>query len=200
MKEPRKIYFDGKFVGEVPDTGDLKADLAAMSELLRASGAPAPLTKSQATFRQASAFAINASHLFNTGLTGVPPQNPINVIPFAVNAAFAVELYLKTLASVHGLEMRGHDLLELFDQLPPEVLELLRCEIALAPPTEGITDLAGFRVEVERLRHVFVEWRYLYERNTASEIRFHELIRILDVLHNVCRKDDRLKPASLNSV
>ncbi|MGY0574306.1 hypothetical protein ACTGJ9_027210 [Bradyrhizobium sp. RDM12] len=199
MKEPRKLYFDGKFVGEVPDTGDLKADMKVMTELLRSSGSAEPLNKSQATFRQASAFAINASHLFNTGLTGAPPRNPINVIPFAVNAAFAVELYLKTLACVHGLEMRGHDLLGLFDQLPEEALEQLRQEIVLAPATDGIKDLTGFRVEIERLRHVFVEWRYLYERDSASEIRFLELIHILNVLHNICRKDDRLRPASVKS-
>lgn len=199
MREPRKLYYDGKFVGEVPDTGDLKADIKAMSELLRASGVAAPLNKCQATFRQAAAFSINASYLFNTGLIGAPPRNPINVIPFVVNAAFAIELYLKTLCSVHGLEMRGHDLLDLFDQLPADAVEQLRQEIAGAPATEGIKDLTGFRVEIERLRHAFVEWRYLYERDSASEIRFLEFLHILNVLHNTCRKDERLKPSSSSS-
>jgi hypothetical protein len=68
MKEPRKIYFEGKFVGEVPDTGNMQADLKAMSALLRSQAGAAPLTRPQAAFRQASAFAINAQHLFNTGL------------------------------------------------------------------------------------------------------------------------------------
>src|SRR5689334_11255512 len=98
MRKPKQVYFDGKFIGEVPDTGDQLADLKAMSALLNAApGVPKPLNRCQATFRQAVAFVQNAQHLFNTGLTGAPSRNPINVIPFAVNAAFAVELYLKTL-------------------------------------------------------------------------------------------------------
>jgi hypothetical protein len=195
MKEPLKVFFDGKFVGEVPETGDREANLKAMSALLRASGAPAPLTRPQAAFRQASAFAINAQHLFNTGLLGVPPRNPMNVIPFVVNASFAVELYFKTLGFVYGHNQHGQDLLELFDELPVEAKELLRREIATSPPTQGIKDLTGFRTEIERVRHVFHEWRYLHERNRASEIRFPELIHILNVLHNTCRADARLKPS-----
>jgi hypothetical protein len=196
MKEPRKVYFEGKFVGEVPDTGDMQADLKAMSELMRARGVAAPLTRCQATFRQAAAFATNASYLFNTGLTGAPPRNPINVIPFVVNAAFAVELYLKTLGCVCGLNMRGHDLLELFDELTAEAKDLLQREITRSPATEGIKDLSGFRTEIERARHLFVEWRYLHERNRASEVRFVELIHVLNVLHNACRSDERLKQLS----
>jgi hypothetical protein len=193
MKEPRKIYFEGKFVGEVPETGDRETDLKAMSKLLRERGYM-PLNRDQSIFRQAAAFAETASYLFNTGLVGVPPRNPINVIPFVVNAAFAVELYLKTLGHLYGLKMRGHDLLELFDGLPAEAKELLRQEIARAPATEGIKDLTGFRTEIERVRGVFVEWRYLHERDRAPEIRFRELIHVIQVLHNTCRSDPRLKP------
>jgi hypothetical protein len=197
MKEPLKVFFDGKFVGEVPETGDREANLKAMSALLRARGAPAPLTRSQAAFRQASAFAINAQHLFNAGLVGVPPRNPMNVIPFAVNAAFAVELYLKTLGFVHGRKLHGHNLLSLLDDLPAEAKDQLRLEIARAPATEGIKDFDGFRTEVARVRHVFKEWRYLHERDSAPEIRFHEFIHVLNVLHNICRTDDRLKPSTV---
>lgn len=196
MKEPLKVHFDGKFIGEVPQTGDRETDLKAMSALLCERGVAAPLTRCQATFRQASAFATNASYLFSSGLTGVPPRNPMNVIPFVVNAALAVELYLKTLGCVYDLKMHGHDLLDLFDELPAKAKERLRLEIAKAPATEGIKDLIGFRTEIERARHLFIEWRYLYERDSASEVRFVEFIHILNVLHNTCRTDDRLKPAT----
>jgi hypothetical protein len=192
MKEPKKVFFDGKFVGEVPDTGDAQADLKAMSTLLTERGVAAPLTRPQAAFRQASAFAINAQHLFNTGLIGAPPSNPMNVIPFAVNAAFAIELYLKTLGFVHGRKPHGHNLLDLLDDLPAEAKEQLRLEIARAPATTGIKDFDGFRTEVGRARNVFKEWRYLHERSSAPEIRFLEFIHVLNVLHNVCRTDDRI--------
>jgi hypothetical protein len=199
MKEPRKIYFEGKFVGEVPVTGNMQADLKAASALLRSHASAQPLTRPQAAFRQASAFAINAQHLFNAGLVGVPPREPMNVIPFAVNAAFAIELYLKTLGFVHGRKLHGHNLLSLLDELPAEAKDLLRLEIARAPATEGIKDSDGFRTEVARVRHVFKEWRYLHERDSAPEIRFLEFIHVLNVLHNVCRTDDRLKRPAPNS-
>lgn len=197
MTEPRKIYFEGKFIGEVADTGDQLADMKVATAMLKAKGVAQPLTRPQAAFRQASAFAINAQHLFNTGLIGAPPRNPMNVIPFAVNAAFAIELYLKTLGFLYGRNMHGHDLLKLFDKLPADAKELLRREIAEAPaPTNGIKDVDGFRTEIGRARHVFEEWRYLHERNSASEIRFVEFIRVIDVLHNVCRTHEQIRPAT----
>jgi len=197
MKEPRKIYFEGQFVGEVPDTGNVQADMKAASALLRSHAGAKPLTRPQAAFRQASAFALNAQHLFNTGLIGTPPRKPMNVIPFAVNAAFAIELYLKTLGFIHGRKLHGHDLLSLLDDLPAEAKDLLRLEITSAPATEGIKDFDGFRTEVARVRHVFKEWRYLHERDSAPEIRFLEFIRVLDVLHNVCRTNEQIRPATI---
>jgi hypothetical protein len=197
MKEPLKVYFDGKLVGEVPDTGDRQTNLKAMSALITSSGAGAPLTRSQAAFRQASAFAINAQHLFNTGLVGAPPSNPMNVIPFAVNAAFAIELYFKTLGFIHGRKLHGHNLLSLLNELPAEAKDLLRLEIARSLATEGIKDFDGFRTEVARLRHVFKEWRYLHERDSAPEIRFLEFIHVLNILHNICRTNDQIRPATI---
>jgi hypothetical protein len=35
MKEPLKVFFDGKLVGEVPDTGDRQTNLEAMTRLVK---------------------------------------------------------------------------------------------------------------------------------------------------------------------
>lgn len=194
MREPRRVYFEGQFVGEVPDTGDMEHDLKAMSALLTSHGLN-PLSPNQAIFRQAAAFATNATYLFNTGLRGVPPPIPMNLIPFVVNAAFAVELYLKTIGGLYGLNLRGHDLLELFDELPEEAKELLQREISGAQPACVVKDLGGFRAEIERVRHAFVKWRYLHERNRAGEIRVVEFTHVINILHNTCRTDERLRSA-----
>jgi hypothetical protein len=92
MKEPQKIFFDGKLIGEVPATDNLEKFLAAASALLQSKGHN-PLTPDQAIFRQAASFATTASYLFNNDLLGVP-RNPMSMIPFVVNASFALELYL----------------------------------------------------------------------------------------------------------
>ncbi len=193
MVEPRKLFVDGKFIGEVPNTGDTQKDVEAMSALMRAKGIHRTVTPDQAIFRQAVSFATTASYLFNKDLLGFP-RNPMSLVPFVVNATFALELYLKTVSLLHGSEQRGHDLLELFDALPPDATEALRHEISKAPSTRSVADLSAFRVEIERVRHAFVEWRYLHERTRAGEIKFAELIFVLHVLHNVCQVDPRLKP------
>jgi hypothetical protein len=155
MLEPRKIYFDGKYIGEVPQTGDQETDLKAMSKLLNERGHLRP-TRDQAMFGQAAAFADNAAHLFRTGLAGIPPPRPANVIPFAVNAALAAELYLKTLGHLHGVvNMRGHDLLRLFDRLPAEAKERLRQEIAGNRGHKGPDRIQnGNRTSAARFREV----------------------------------------------
>jgi hypothetical protein len=72
-------------------------------------------------------------------------------------------------------------------------------EIAKVPATDPIKDLVGFRAEIERIRHVFKEWRYLYERSSATQIKFVEFTRVLDFLHNTCRVDDRLEQGQANT-
>jgi hypothetical protein len=83
-------------------------------------------TVEQAIFRQAVSFASVSSLLYDRDLATVPAKNGISAVPFVVNAAFALELYLKTLGHLFGRAQRGHDLLGLFDALPPEGHEVLR--------------------------------------------------------------------------
>jgi hypothetical protein len=97
----------------------------------------------------------------------------MSVAPFVVNSTFALELYLKTLGLLHDTELRGHDLLTLFDALPSRTW-------------------STFRSEIERLRSAFLEWRYLHERKRASEIRFVEMIFIMELLDITCRAHNKL--------
>jgi hypothetical protein len=117
MSDPRKLYVDGQFIGEVPVTGDNQKDAQAAIALMRAKGVYRETSPEQAIFRQAVSFATTASYLYKRDLA-TKPWNGMSVAPFVVNAAFALELYLKTLSILQGNELRGHDLLELFDALP----------------------------------------------------------------------------------
>jgi hypothetical protein len=191
MKEPRKIYVDGQLIGEVPTTDDNQKDMEAAIALMREKGVYRETTREQAIFGQAVAFATTSAYLHKRDLAAVP-RNGVIVVPFVVNAAFALELYLKTLALLHGDDLRGHDLLELFDALPTAAHQALLSNFAKSKWPFGITELVVFRAEIERLRHSFVEWRYLHEKSRAGEIRFGELIFVMEVLHETCRADTRL--------
>ncbi len=191
MTETKKLYLDGEYVGEYVATGDLEKEREAAIALLREKGLYQVTTPEQAIFRQALSFATTASYLYQRDLT-VVPRNGMSVAPFVVNATFALELYLKTLGLLHNTVLRGHDLLSLFDALPPAAHQALFQNFAKSTWQCGITEMVAFRKEIERLRNSFLEWRYLHERNRASEIRFAEMIFVMEVLDITCRAHDKL--------
>jgi len=193
MADMKQLFVNGKYVGDYESTGDIESDGEAAIALMRAKGIYQETTPEQAIFRQAVSFATTSSYLYKSDLTTVP-RNGMSVAPFVVNAAFALELYLKTVGLLYGNELRGHDLLELFDALPPAAHEALVSNFAKSTWPCAIADIAAFRAEIERLRHAFIQWRYLHERNRAGEIRFVEMIFVMEVLHETCRADHRLNP------
>jgi hypothetical protein len=201
MKEPKQIFVEGKLIGEVPTTGDVQKDLEAAIGLMRAKGVYKKITAEQVIFGQAVAFANTAAYLFNNDLLGTPPRNPMSTGPFVVNATFAIELYLKTLNRLYGNDIgRTHDLLRLFLALPDEGMQAVHREFSIALPRPAcITDIKTFQAEIERVRHFFMEWRYLHERKHTGEVRFPELIFVRNVLHNTCRSDAKLKPGPSSS-
>ena len=185
-------------IGEVPTTGDVQKDLEAATALMRAKGVYKKITAEQVIFGQAVAFATTASYLFNNDLLGTPPRNPVSTGPFVVNATFALELYLKTLNLLYGRKVgRSHDLHRLYSALPDEAMQAVRREFSTSlPRPASITDIKAFQTEIERVRHAFMEWRYLHERMQTGEVRFPELIYVLNVLHNTCRSDAKLNTSN----
>jgi hypothetical protein len=110
--------------------------------------------------------------------------------PFVVNSAFAIELYLKTLGQRYNTELRGHDLLDLFDGLPVDAHAALEQHFSKAKWPCGITTLAEYRKVLEEMRTTFVEWRYMYENGRAREVRIPPMIFIMEVLHETCRAQE----------
>lgn len=117
MANIKRLYQNGRLVGEYSSTGDDLKDIELCRELLRQKGLYRPTTVAQALFRQAVSFATTTSYLYKRDLTQ-EPRNLASLSPFVVNGALAVELYLKALAQLHDMSLRGHDLLRLFDALP----------------------------------------------------------------------------------
>jgi hypothetical protein len=137
-----------------------------------------------------------SSQLYARDLATVPPTNGLSAVPFVVNLAFALELYLKTLGHLFGKALRGHDLLELFDALPPEGREALRQNLPKARWQCDITNLEEFRKVLSGLRSVFVDWRYLHEEGRTSEISFVPMIFIAEVLHAACQAHEKMMHGS----
>lgn len=105
------------------------------------------------------------------------------ITPSVVNLAFAVELYLKDLYLVLGIEAPWtHEILELFSELP----EKTRMDVYNHPSIAEHPDATrgsifspdyfsvssqgydGFLHHIEAMNKAFIEWRYSYDKGTLN--------------------------------
>jgi hypothetical protein len=188
MKKTLKV--NGVIVGEVEvPEGDIQGEVAALQQFLRQKGLDREVTPLQAIFRQARCFATTAQHLYD-GLKG-PARNHLNAIPFVVNSAFCIELYLKTLYQVQGERRRGHRLLVLFDELPEAIRDAV-VDAGLRYQNErGIKDRSadGFRQFIADLDDAFTQWRYCHEVASTGTgvVHIEPSILVMRALDQVCR-------------
>lgn len=107
-------------------------------------------------------------------------------VPAIVNGAFALELYFKSMLPP---KTRGHELKELYDNLSSEI----KCEIKDAV-TSHLTKLAWgkqFEEYLEDLNNVFVDWRYISEKNYAIGFlgnRINVYLQVLEILIPVVKE------------
>lgn len=93
------------------------------------------------------------------------------ITPAIVNSAFACEVFLKALLYHNNdIEIRKHEMSELFDLLPEQTKERIKRDVMLQ--YGGIwNDPFGCRI-VDDISNAFVDWRYSYElgRNKRNTI------------------------------
>lgn len=193
MAETNRIFFNGEFMGTTPKTGDDALDIEATIQLLKDKGLYQPPSPVQTMFGQASSFADISARMFAQGLSGK------NVVPFVVNSAFALELYLKTLAKLHGVETWGHDLLKLFESLPEPAQAAVEKTFPKCQWQCGISTIYDFREALKEMAAAFEEWRYLYEKERSGTINFPRMIFAMEALHNTCEQHEQIRNASKSS-
>lgn len=179
------LYLNGIAVGEVTVTGDRYRDMEIARQFLKDSGLYKETTLEQAMFRQAISFASTSAYLYERDLLKAP-RNGLSVAPFIVNSAFSIELYLKTLAQIHGKSLKGHELLKLFDALPLNAHQSIEVVIPECAAKRKLTRSIVFRDYISELSSAFVEWRYCYEKPSTNEVRIEPTIFVMEVLHGAC--------------
>jgi hypothetical protein len=183
----RKVRFDGILVGEFEASGDPNIDLERMRAVLRAKGLEPRLTQTQAMFSQAAVFYETAAVAWER--VKANPRRRYGGVPFVVNGAFAIELYLKTLFHLAERSERGHELLKLYDALPDETrAHVVAVAQRLATPRIKVPDGAAFRAFLVPVNDAFVEWRYLYETGETEMVHPLDVIFVLWVLHETCKE------------
>ena len=94
-----------------------------------------------------------------------------------VTTAFAIELYLKFLSSIYGVDAWGHGLLSLFQKLPKQ----LKVEIRLNYKGKGTVEEA-----LEEYKNLFVDWRYIFQKqDSCFSLDIQSLVALRDCVRIV---------------
>jgi hypothetical protein len=188
----KRFHHNGKYVCDYDSTGEPLKDIPIIHRLMAEHGvATTDVSPEQMIFRQANSFIATSAYLFEKDICATPP-NAMAVAPFVVNAAFALELYLKTIALQRGKKLHGHELVRLFDKLPASGKVAIERQLEIVAPVSQwqceARTLADLRSIVLDLNNAFVEWRYLHEKmGTLRQITFRPMIFLGEVLHETCQ-------------
>lgn len=183
---PKAVLLNGIAVGEVEATGDVARDIETIRQFLKDEGLHKETSLFQGMLNQAFAFANTSAYLYERDLRR-PPRKGTSAVPFVVNAAFAIELYLKALAQKHGITLRGHELLKLYKALPNGALSEIRSVTSQCAANRALGEEPNFVAYLKELNNSFVEWRYCYELERTGQVRTEPTIFVMEVLHESCR-------------
>lgn len=183
---PKTIMLNGVAVGEYDSTGDLEADAETVTRFLKENGLHKETTPFSAAFSQALSFATTSKYLLENDLSRTP-RNGASVVPFVVNSAFSIELYLKALSLKHGSALHGHELVKIYEGLPVNAKAEIE-EMALRCAVDNDAGRAHNFVEFLReLNNAFVDWRYAFEKERLGIVHIEPAIFVMRVLHEACR-------------
>lgn len=187
MADPeRTVILNGIVVGAVANSGDQETDIKAVQTLLRDKGLESRSTLPQTMFQQALSFATTSAYLYEKDLARAP-RNPHSIVPFVVNSALSIELYLKTLAQFHGVSLRGHEVVALYAALPAKAKAQIESAIPDCAKNRGLVAPVSFLAHLTSLNTAFVEWRYIYEKERSSPVTIQPTIFLMECLHAACR-------------
>lgn len=107
----------------------------------------------------ANGFLLAADRALEQRPSG-PGQFQMLLVPAVVSTAFAIELYFKGIITLENGNASGHDLFELFERLSNESQVMLVARLQLDRP--------AFDQRLKAISGVFVEWRYIFEQQSAN--------------------------------
>jgi len=182
----KTLFVNGGLLGEYEAGEDIEEQIAAARRLMESSGPRPKVSRFHAGRNMAAAFANTAAFLYERDLKTMPPSRAFSIVPFVVNSAFAIELFLKALHEKYGSAKRGHKLLTLYDQLPTKAVAQIRSASAQIAASTHPPIYYDPRQVLTALNTAFEDWRYLYEKDRLGLIHMEPTINVLKVLHRAC--------------
>jgi HEPN domain-containing protein len=182
----KTIYLNSAAVGEIIATGDPEQDMKAAQELLKEKGLYKEINKIDAMHSQANSFANTAKELYERDLKTTPIKNNMSMVPFVVNSAFSIEIYLKTLHIISGNKIKGHSLLSLYNSLDEKLKTIIQGAAQDLSHHYTLEDEEDIVSCIKSLDKAFEQWRYAYEYEKLSYIGFQTSRFVYHVLHESC--------------
>jgi hypothetical protein len=182
----KEIILNGVAVGSYESTENNEMDMEIVQKYLENNGLHKESTLTEQIFGQANCFASVAISLYKNDLK-VSPFKLQSTSPFVVNAAFAIELYLKAIHNAYGNSIRGHHLENLYKKIPDtgklHVLDASKDVRSLYQLPDG----ADIDTCFESLSYAFENWRYIYEKNQLK-VELQSIRYTLHVTAEACRR------------
>ncbi len=143
--------------------------------------------KAPVIFKQAVAYAAGAMSINKVLRPRYSIEN-YEPLPYFLCLSFSIELLLKSLLASLNIQGRGHDFINLTKELPEGELRLLEDKYFSLRNTDEIPP-KDFFVELEEVKNMFVDWRYIYEKDdgyTTFEINY--LLSFANALLSLCQQ------------
>ncbi|WP_313243903.1 hypothetical protein [Stenotrophomonas rhizophila] len=183
----RELIVNGQVIGWFEATGDSQKDLElARAKINELGHEQSPLPRWMLIRQQAMDFRDACGLIMNYDLGTRPPGRRPLSIPYVVNSAFCLELYLKALSLRHGNEQRGHDLLKLYDRLPQAAKTVIASRVPDAQQEAGCTDPIDVRGLLSLIKDNFEQWRYIHDHEELGTVPYDQLFLLRSLLHRAC--------------
>lgn len=180
---PKELYVNGQLVGHYEATGDLEVDTRVAKQKLNELGySNTEYPEWMHIRQQAIYFQDTCAYLMQYEHRRKKTERPFTLIPYVVNSAFCIELYLKALSAKHGKPIkREHKLLKLYRELPESAVADIAASVDQAARESQFEESPDVVAYLTELNDAFVKWRYAFESKQLGAVR-HDVLRFLRML------------------
>ena len=191
-KMKKDILVNGIVIGSYDATGDYKKDIKAADKIIKEKGLHQEVTTNDSMFGQANHFSKVAENIYQDAFK-VSPYKVYFMAPFVVNAAFSIEIYLKTIHNAYGNTIKGHHLYNIYNGMPRPGKAIFTQAAIDARRLYSIDEKEDIFSCLKNLSKAFEEWRYIYEKSELH-VEIQEVRYIMHTCHEAClRVRDSIK-------
>lgn len=180
----KDIVVNGVVIGEYESTGDPKADIEIADKIIKEKGLHKEVTTNDSMFSQANHFSKVAENIYADAFKNKPFKAGYMGV-FVVNAAFSIELYLKTIHNAYGNNIKGHHLHNIYKSMPKLGKAIFLQSAKDARPLYSLDDGEDIESSLIKLSKAFEEWRYIHEKNYLY-VEIQSIRYTMHTCHEAC--------------